>query len=172
MLRTISIKLLVSAQTDTALKSVQSAFSEACNNIVPFAKAHRVFNNVKLHHLCYYDIRAHSPLGSQFVCNAIKSVAGKYKALKLKKEADVPVIHFKPKSVHYDKKTYTLLDENTVSLTTLSGCQRHNSSGASISELFLIRDWPRKPSLLSKKALGILTWSLKYPVLSLLKAIS
>jgi len=121
MLRTISIKLLVSIDTDAALKSVQRAFSEACNNIVPFAKAHRVFNNVKLHHLCYYDIRSKSPLGSQFVCNAIKSVAGKYKALKLKKQAEVPLIHFKPKSVHYDKKTYTLLDENTVSLTILSG---------------------------------------------------
>lgn len=121
MLRTISIKLLVSADTDAALKSVQFAFSEACNNIVPFAKDNREFNQVKLHHLCYYAIREKSPLGSQFVCNAIKSVTGKYKALKLKKEAEVPHIHFKPKSVHYDKKTYTLLDDNTVSLTTLCG---------------------------------------------------
>ena len=113
MLRTISIKLLVSEDTYEALKLVQRAFSEACNNIVPFAKENRVFNKVKLHHLCYYDIRERSSLGSQFVCNAIKTVASKYKALKLKKKAEVPLIHFKPKSVHYDKKTYTIIDENT-----------------------------------------------------------
>ena len=119
MLRTISIKLLVSSETHDALDTVRYAFADACNYIVPYAKDNRAFNNVKLHHLCYYDTRDRIGLGSQFTCNAIKAVAGKYKALKLKKHQDVPHIHFKPKSVHYDKKTYTLKDKNTVSLSTL-----------------------------------------------------
>ena len=119
MLRTISIKLLVSTQTHDVLDAVRHAFSDACNEIVPYAKDNRAFNSVKLHHLCYYIIREKTGLGSQFTCNAIKSVAGKYKALKLKKNQDVPHIHFKPKSVHYDKKTYTLRDDDTVSLSTL-----------------------------------------------------
>ncbi len=121
MLRTISIKLLASAETHNALNSVRHAFADACNNIVPYAKENRIFNNVKLHHLCYYDIREKIGLGSQFTCNAIKTVAGKYKALKLKKNQDVPHIRFRPKSVHYDRKTYTLKDDNTVSLSTLGG---------------------------------------------------
>jgi len=119
VLRTLSIKLLVSTETHSALDAVRHAFADACNDIVPYAKENRVFNNVKLHHLCYYDIRGNSQLGSQFTCNAIKAVAGKYKALKLKKNQDVPHIQFRPKSVHYDKKTYTLKDDNTVSLSTL-----------------------------------------------------
>ena len=119
MLRTLSIKLLVSAETHSALDAVRHAFADACNDIVPYAKENRVFNNVRLHHLCYYDIREKSKLGSQFTCNAIKAVAGKYKALKLKKNQDVPHIQFRSKSVHYDKKTYTLKDDNTVSLSTL-----------------------------------------------------
>ena len=119
MLRTISIKLLVSTQTHDALDAVRYAFANACNAIVPYAKDNRIFNNVKLHHLCYYDIREASKLGSQFTCNAIKAVTGKYKALKLKKYQAVPHIQFRPKSVHYDKKTYTLKNDNTVSLSTL-----------------------------------------------------
>ena len=110
---------MISAETHEALNGVRHAFSRACNDIVPYAKENRLFNNVKLHHSCYYNIRKTSPLGSQFTCNAIKTVAGKYKALKLKKDQDVPHIHFRPKSVHYDKKTYTLKDDNTVSLSTL-----------------------------------------------------
>ena len=76
MLRTISIKLLVSTQTHDALDAVRYAFANACNAIVPYAKDNRIFNNVKLHHLCYYDIREASKLGSQFTCNAIKAVDG------------------------------------------------------------------------------------------------
>jgi IS605 OrfB family transposase len=63
-------------------------------------------------------MRGKSPLGSQMVCQAIKSVAGKYKALKLKKKDDIPVIEFKPKSIHYDKRTYTIKDQS-ISLATL-----------------------------------------------------
>lgn len=119
MLRTVSIKLLVSAQAHDALNAVRHAFADACNDIVPYAQESRVFNNVKLHHLCYYAIREKSPLGSQFTCNAIKAVAGKYKALKIKKSQEVPTIQFRPKSIHYDKKTYTLNNDTSVSLSTL-----------------------------------------------------
>lgn len=120
MKRTISIKLNPTNEQVKSLYALQETYAKACNAIVPFARDNRVFNNVKLHHLSYYSVREISGLGSQMVCQAIKSVCGKYKALKLKRSADVPTIEFKPKSVHYDKRTYTIKGDS-ISLYTLDG---------------------------------------------------
>ncbi|MGR6036440.1 MAG: hypothetical protein ACU4EQ_01620 [Candidatus Nitrosoglobus sp.] len=105
MKRTISIKLKPTAEQTSMLAAIQQEFALACNLLVSFAQSARTFNAISLDHLAYYEARGKSALGSQMVYQAIKSVAGKYKALKLKKKGDVPVIEFKPKSVHYDKKT-------------------------------------------------------------------
>lgn len=121
MQRTVSIKLDTTLQQSQDLIQLQKEFNRACNNIVPMAVENRCWNRVSLHHLSYYQIRHTVNLGSQMVCNAIKTVCDAYKVLKVRKSEPVPTINFKPRSsVHFDKRTYTLKD-NVVSLYTLSG---------------------------------------------------
>ncbi|MGA7950107.1 MAG: transposase, partial [Thiobacillaceae bacterium] len=100
---------------------MQAEFAAACNLVVPFARDNRCWNRVALHHLAYYKVRETSPLGSQMICNAIKSVADAYKVLKLRKADEVPTVAFRPTgSVHFDARTFSLKG-NTVSLYTLEG---------------------------------------------------
>ena len=97
-------------------------FADACNQIVLYVVQNRCWNQVDLHHLCYYEIRELFPsLGSQMVCNAIKKVCCAYKALKIGKDEKIPIINFRRKgSTHYDKRTYTLKD-GQLSLFAIGG---------------------------------------------------
>jgi predicted transposase len=114
MKKTIALKLNLSQIQSDALFETQKAFSNACNQAVPFVVENRCWNRVALHHLCYYKIRESvSYLGSQMVCNAFQKICSSYKALNIKKCQDVPTIKFKDtSSVHYDKRTYDRKREN------------------------------------------------------------
>jgi len=123
--RTISLKLFTTADQSTALSALAAEFAAACNAIVPFAVEHRCWNRVALHHLAYYPVREHLPLlGSQMVCQAIHRVANAYKVLKankgIAKDKPVPAITFRPTSVNFDQRTYTMKGD-VLSLFTLSG---------------------------------------------------
>jgi IS605 OrfB family transposase len=124
MLRTASILLNVDHNQSAALMALQSAYSEACNRLVPTVVEHRCWNRVALHNLSYTKLREETPLGSQMVCNAIFSVCKAYKAQKelgrIKKDEPVPVVHFERASVHFDKRTYSIRGER-LSLYTISG---------------------------------------------------
>lgn len=125
MKRTISVKLLHTAEQAQAFGDLAETFSASCNEIVPFAQEHRCWNRVALHHLAYYSIRKQFPeLGSQMACKVIHKVADAYKTLqsnkRIKKGEPIPFIQFSPKSVHFDKRTYSIKDE-TLSLFTMSG---------------------------------------------------
>jgi putative transposase len=121
MKRTVSLKLAPTAEQSQLLSALQTEQARACNAVVPFARDHRCWNRVALHHLAYRALRASSPLGSQMVCNAIKNVADAYKALKLHKGTEVPTIAFKPTgSIHFDARTFSLKGD-IVSLYTLTG---------------------------------------------------
>jgi putative transposase len=121
MKRTISIRLELTKEQDKQASDLQSAFLAACNSVVPLVMEHRCWNRVALHHLAYNQIRKHSPLGSQMVCNAIFAVCKAYKAKTIFKDEPVPLIQFrKHRSVHFDKRTYSI-QENILSLYTLEG---------------------------------------------------
>lgn len=122
MKRTILLKLNLSQEQSDSLLETQVAFSNSCNEVVPFVVENRCWNRVALHHLCYYKVReVEGSLGSQMVCNAIKKVCTSYKVLKIKKSQDVPTISFKESgSVHYDKRTFSI-KEQTLSLFTVNG---------------------------------------------------
>jgi len=125
MMRTASIKLEVTPAQSDALGALRSAYAGACNLLVPVVQEQRVWNRVALHQLAYTSLRERSPLGSQMCCNAIYSVCQAYRAQKergcISPEAAIPLIHFKDGSVHYDKRTYTLKPDGTLSLYTLAG---------------------------------------------------
>lgn len=122
MKKTISIKLNISKEHHNALLDTQRSFAQACNEVIPFAIENRCWNRVALHHLCYFKVRdIVTDIGSQMTCNAIKNVCQSYKTLKIKKSQDVPKISFKKNgSVHYDKRTYSIIG-NTLSLFSTSG---------------------------------------------------
>ena len=125
MRRAISIKLDTSAEQHDLLICLQKVFNQTCNIIASIAMKNRCWNRVALHHLSYYQIRLNqtnqTTLGSQMVCNAIRTVCDAYKILKIKKAEAVPAITFKQESsVHFDKRTYSLKDD-AISIYTLSG---------------------------------------------------
>ena len=118
---TISILLETVQEQEQRLLQLQNAYHLACNHIVPSVVEERCWNRVALHHLVYNKVRKTSSLGSQMVCNAIFSVCKAYKAKTIGKDDPVPVIQFrKYKSVHFDKRTYTIRG-NILSLYTLEG---------------------------------------------------
>src|SRR5215208_3190697 len=120
MKRAVSIKLAPTPEQVEAFKRLQAEYAAACNKIVPFAREHRCWNAIKLHHYAYYEVRKATQLGSQMVCQAIKAVATAYKVLKPKKDEPVPEIVFDAASVHFDKRTYSIKGD-TLSLYTLEG---------------------------------------------------
>ena len=119
MKRTISIRLDTTPEQNTKLFQLQEAYMFACNQIVPDVIATRCWNRVALHGFVYSKIRKTSPLGSQMVCNAIFSVCKAYQAKSILPKEDVPQVCFrKERSVHFDKRTYTIKNES-ISLYTL-----------------------------------------------------
>ncbi len=105
MQRTVSLKLLTTAEQASALSSLADVFANACNAVVPFSRKHRYWNRVALHHLAYYPVREQfSSLGSQMVCQAIHRLADACKVLKanhgLAKDKPIPTITFRPTSVN------------------------------------------------------------------------
>jgi len=125
MLRTISIKLVLSKEKASLLKSLQKEYAAACNLIVPEVIKDRCWNRVALHNLVYNHLRTTTKLGSQMVCNAIFSVCKAYRAQnelgKIKKDCPLPNIIFNKRSVHFDKRTYSLTKNSQLSLYTLEG---------------------------------------------------
>jgi hypothetical protein len=124
MMRTASMRLEVSAQQAGALGRLRTAYTDACNRLVPIVGEHRLWNRVGLHQRAYRTLREATPLGSQMCCNAIGSVCKAYKSQsalgRIKKDGPVPPLRFDRASVHFDKRTYTL-KHDTVSLNTLDG---------------------------------------------------
>lgn len=135
-MRTVSLKLVATPEQVSALSTLTNTYTQACNVIVPLVVENRCWNRVALHHLAYYTVREQLPaLGSQMVCQAIHRVADAYKTLKanqgIAKDKPVPVITFKPMSVNFDKRTYSI-NGDMLSLFTLAGrakipfvCGRH-----------------------------------------------
>jgi putative transposase len=124
MMRTASIRLDVTREQAAALGALRSAYTQACNRLVPIVCEHRVWNRVGLHQRAYRSLRHSSPLGSQMVCNAIFSVCKAYRAQRalgrIGRDEPVPTLRFDRASVHYDKRTYTIKADG-VSLNTLKG---------------------------------------------------
>ena len=123
MKRTGSFKLSTAPQQSEAFSVLARLFSDACNEMVPFVQDHRCWNRVALHHLVYYRMREAFPaLGSQMVCQAVHRVADAYQALQsrdgIPKGQPVPAITFKPTSVNFDHRTYSIRGDAFTLFTT------------------------------------------------------
>ncbi|HEX6509393.1 MAG TPA: transposase, partial [Chloroflexota bacterium] len=155
MLRTASIRLNATCAQASALHALRTAYADACNRLVPLVREHRCWNRVGLHNHAYSRLRAETPLGSQMVCNAIYTVCKAYKVQKalgrIRKEV-VPLIRFNRASVHYDKRTYTL-KEQELSLNTLDRRIRLRLSLGEHQQRILASGQPREAELVYRKGL-------------------
>ena len=153
MLRTASIRLNVTCAEAAALHALRTAYADACNRLVPIVREHRCWNRVGLHNHAYSRLRAETPLGSQMTCNAIYSVCKAYKAQKalgrISKDA-VPLVRFDRASVHYDKRTYTLM-KDALSLNTLEGRIRVVLSPGEHQQRILDSGRPKEAELVYRK---------------------
>jgi IS605 OrfB family transposase len=151
MKRTISIRLKVTQEQEELLLRLQEAFLAACNSIVPTSMEHRCWNRVALHNLVYRQVRQTSSLGSQMVCNAIFAVCKAYKAITVVKDEPIPQIQFhKNRSVHFDKRTYSIKGA-TLSLYTLEGRQRFPMRMGPFQETIFSTGLPREGELICRK---------------------
>jgi len=149
---TISIKLeTIEEQDPKKLFGLQSAYERACNDIVPIVIENRCWNRVALHNLAYTKIRKSSPLGSQMVCNAIFSVCKAYQARSPQRDEPVPQIVFrKNRSVHFDKRTYTLRGD-VLSLYTLEGRIKVRMRIGEFQRAYLEKGMPKEAELVCRK---------------------
>ena len=118
MRRTIRCKLLPNAAAAKALADTCVAFAAACNAALKYGES----NNIKLHKLCYYDLRRDFGLSANLAARAIRRTAA---ALTRTKRHGGRTLLFRPTSVDYDARIFDYRErDETVSLTTVSG-RRH-----------------------------------------------
>jgi putative transposase len=151
MKRTISIRLDTTPGQEKQLATLQEAYHFACNKIIPEVISARCWNRVALHRLVYTKIRKESALGSQMVCNAIYSVCKAYSAKAILPKEEVPKIHFhKGRSVHFDKRTYTIKGE-MISLYTLEKRIKVRMKFGTFQKAYFAQGTPKEGELLCKK---------------------
>jgi putative transposase len=121
LVRTIKIMLPNAVE---ALMPTVKAYTNAYNMVVKTGFDKKQYNGVKLHHLCYQDIREQFNLPSQLAISARMKATDSLKSIgaKRKKKQKISCPISKQQSIRYDARSYTLsLIDKTVSLLTLEG---------------------------------------------------
>lgn len=119
MVRTLTCSLKPTPEQTEQLLRTMEAFNAACNFASEIAWANREFNQVRLHRLTYYEIRARFGLPAQLAAQAIRKTADAYKLdKKVKRE-------FRPHgAVTFDSRVFRLLGVSVASMTLLSGREK------------------------------------------------
>jgi len=103
---TLQIKLLPTEEQGQSLLDTLKACNIACNEISNVAWEKKEFNQYRLHHFVYYDIRENSKLSSQVVVRCISKVVDAYKLDRKKKRCFRPLgaITYDTRILSYSKK--------------------------------------------------------------------
>lgn len=115
---TLKTKLIPSEEQHRILLETLKEANAACNQISDIAWRNRTFNQFKLHHLCYNDIRNTFNLSAQIVVRCISKVADAYK-LDRKRQR----VFREYGSISYDSRVLSYSGLN-VSIWTVSGRQK------------------------------------------------
>jgi len=114
----IKVKLCPSEEQYHSLLQTMEHFNKACNFISEIAWANHTTSVVKIHHLCYHDIRKQFGLSAQMAVRAVGKVSDSYKTDKKHRHS------FKPHgAVVYDQRIMSWKGLQKVSLLTLDGRQ-------------------------------------------------
>jgi putative transposase len=148
---TISILLEPIKEQWLQLFELQHAYQSACTDLVPYVVSHRCWNRVDLHKLAYSKVRSSSVLGSQMICNAIFSVCKAYKNRTILKGEEVPTIRFhKNRSVHFDKRTYSIKGD-VLSLYTPKGRIKVKMEMGVFQQNYFSQGVPKEAELIFRK---------------------
>ena len=120
----IKIKLVPNKeQKDILLKTI-GAYNEACNFVSKIAFENKTASVVKIHRICYYDIRKKFNLSSQMAVRVVGKVADAYKIARSKKLRLEKHHKFaKHGAVIYDQRILSWKGLEKVSILTLQGRQ-------------------------------------------------
>ena len=175
MLYTVKIRLYPSPEQSEQLLRTMERFNRACNFISKIAFENQTFGKIKLHRLCYYNIRDEFKLPAQMVVRAIGKVSESYSDKTKRSNQHF----FKPHgAIVYDDRILTVKSIDTVSILTLDGrvfvpmtiCEYHSSiinntlrvrGQADLGcidgkfYLFLVADLPDKPENTHDGFLGV-----------------
>jgi IS605 OrfB family transposase len=111
---TLKIKLIPAEDQYQALIETINEANNACNLISKIAWGNKTFNQFKLHHLCYNNVREKFNLSSQMVIRCISKVVDAYKLDKKKQR-----IFRDYGSISYDSRILSYSDD-FVSIWTVS----------------------------------------------------
>ena len=73
--RTICCKLLSAPGMAEALKETSDFFSDACNHVLKIAIEEKTHNAIKLHKLCYFQVRELFGISANLAIRSIRRVA-------------------------------------------------------------------------------------------------
>jgi putative transposase len=147
-----TIKISLPNATEALLPTVQ-AYTHAYNMVAKTGFDKKEYNGVKLHHLCYHDIREQFNLPSQLAISSRMKATDSLKSIvsKRKKKQKVSCPISKQQSIRYDARSYTIsLTDKTVSLLTLEGRKKFSFQLPQYFEQYLT--W--KPTCANLKIYG------------------
>jgi len=117
--KTICCKLLTTEEIVDALHETSNRFADSCNYVLTTANKEKTHHAIKLHSLCYFQIRSEFGLSANLAIRSIRRVVACMTKLKGKRKRPKK---FKPKSIDYDARIFTYREsDETVSLTTTKG---------------------------------------------------
>lgn len=116
LVKTITVKLRTTAETEQALANTMERFNKACNHLSGIAWDTKTFRVFDLHHAGYHAVRELFGLPAQLTVRAISVVADAYK-----KDQSVRRVFGERSAVVFDARCYKFKNLSTVSLTTIQG---------------------------------------------------
>jgi len=120
----IKIKLIPSQEQKSILLKTLETYNKACDFVSQIAFENKTASVVKIHHLCYYEIREKFNLSSQMAVRVVGKVADAYKIARSKKLRLEKPHHFnKWGAVIYDQRILSWKGLEKVSILTLQGRQ-------------------------------------------------
>jgi putative transposase len=116
--KTIICKMICDATTDETLRKTAVAFARGAQLALDHAERANTSNKRKVQKLCYRDIRETCGLSSNL---AIRAIARACEARKAARRKGKTVKAFRPTSVNYDARIFSICKDGKVSLTTVVG---------------------------------------------------
>jgi len=116
LVKTVKCKLEVREGIKPVLHDTLIKFSKACNDILKVSIENKTSNKVKIQHLCYREVKEKYSLPANLVIRAIARVCASRKSKR-------PIKEFRPTSIEYDARTFSLKFIGGYYFTSLSTAQ-------------------------------------------------
>lgn len=117
--KTVCCKLVSIPEIEVALQDTSEKFSMACNFVLKKSEEHQTSNAIKLHQICYKEIRVLFGLPANLACQSIRRVVACLIKLKgSRKRAK----EFRVGSISYDARVFSYREKDEIiSLSTVKG---------------------------------------------------